>query len=538
MSKNIISGIEARNALLNGINKLADTIKITLGPKGRNVVISNEYSTPYITNDGATIAREIELEDRLENVGVELIKGVSGKTNDLAGDGTTTATILAQALLIEGLKYVEKGYNPLILKEEIDKTVKDIVVKLKGLSTDITSTDEIKNIAKISCGNNEIGDLIGNAMDKIGLNGIITIEESHNTLTKLEIVNGYELNYGYASSYLLTDNSKMVTDFSNPYILITDQKITSIDQIMNILEKVIEVNGNLVIICNTIDESVLSNLILNKLRNIINVSVIKTNDDGENRKNALTDVSIITNGKFISNEANDSLTDISLEDLGRSSQIIIHKDKSSIINGWGIKENTMNHIKSIEKQIQNSVTDFERDTLKERLSKLTGCAAIIKVGALTELEMKEKKMKIEDALCSTKAALKEGILPGGGVTYLYLSKQIKDKTIGSMILKEALQVPFKQLLINSGIIYNDILNKVINSEFGIGYDVLTDEIVDMKKYGIIDSTMVERIALESATNIVSLILTTENIIVDTSKDSLIKKEFNDELLSNSSEGKF
>jgi chaperonin GroEL len=409
---------------------------------------------------------------------------------------------------------------------------------LKKLSTNITTTEEIKNVAKISCGNNEIGDLIGKSMDKIGLNGIISIEESHSTETKLEIVNGYELEYGYASSYLLTDNSKMVADFTDPYILITDQKIISMDQIINILEKVIELNGNLVIICDTIDESVLSNLILNKLRNIINVTVIKTSNDGENRKNALIDVSILTGGRFISSEAKDLLSDLGIEDLGRSSQIRVYKDKANIINGHGLTEEIDDHIKSIEKQIQINSTDFEKDILKQRLSKLTESAAIIKVGALTELEMKEKKMKIEDALCSTKAALKEGILPGGGVTYLYLSKQIDKNTIGYMILKEALQVPFKQLLINSGIIYNDILNKVINKDFGIGYDVTTDKIVNMKENGIIDSTMVERVALESAANIVSLILTTENIVVDVSKESLIKKELNEDLIDSSASGSF
>lgn len=530
MSKNIINGKNARNGLLNGINKLADTIKVTLGPKGRNVVISNEFNTPYITNDGATIAREIEFEDRLENVGVELIKGVTQKTNDLAGDGTTTATILAQALLIEGLKYIEKGYNPLILKEEIDTEIKYLIIKLKKLSTNIISVEEIKNIAKISCGNKEIGELIGESMDKIGLNGIITIEESQSIETKLDIVNGYEFEYGYASSYLLNDNNKMMADFSDPYILITDYKINSMDQIVNMLEKVIEINGNLVIICDSIDEQVLSTLILNKLRNIINLTVIKTNNDGENRKNTLNDIAVLTGGKFISCETNESLQNLTINDLGKSSQIKVFKDKTNIINGKGNIEEIKKHIEFIKKQLNNNMTDFEKDLLQNRLSKLTGSAAIIKVGALTELEMKEKKMKIEDALCSTKAALKEGILPGGGIAYLHLSKQIKNNNVGATILKEALQVPFKQLLINSGIIYNDILNQILKEDFGIGYDVITDKLVNMKEKGIIDSTMVERIALESASNIVSLILTTENVVLDISKDSLLKKEINDEII--------
>lgn len=538
MGKNIIRGLEARNALLSGIDKLADTIKVTLGPKGRNVVIDNEFLNPYITNDGATIAREIELDNRLENVGVELIKEVTQNTNDLAGDGTTTATILAQALLHEGLKYIENGYNPLILKEEITECVKDIVDKMKQLSCEIKTIEEIKNIARISCGNNDIGDLIGESMSKIGLNGLITIEESQSTETTLDIVNGYELDYGYASSFLLTDNSKLVADFSDPYILITDSKIDSVDQIVNILEKIIELNGNLVIFCENIDESVLSNLILNKVRNILNVTVVKVADEGEKRKNILKDISIITGGKFISNDLNTNLSDIEISDLGRSLQIQVFKEKTIIINGKGNINEIEHYINQIENQFEKETVDFEKDILKQRLSRLTGSAAIIKVGALTELEMKEKKMKIEDALCSTKAALKEGILPGGAVTYLYLSQYIKDKNIGSKVLKMALEVPFRQLLINSGLDEEKIYNKVIKQDFGIGYDVVSNKIIDMKKNGIIDPTMVERVALEAAANIVSLILTTENIVIDTSKETLTKKELNDELIESSINGSY
>lgn len=538
MGKNIIRGLEARNALLSGIDKLADTIKVTLGPKGRNVVIDNEFLNPYITNDGATIAREIELDNRLENVGVELIKEVTQNTNDLAGDGTTTATILAQALLHEGLKYIENGYNPLILKEEITECVKDIVDKMKQLSCEIKTIEEIKNIARISCGNNDIGDLIGESMSKIGLNGLITIEESQSTETTLDIVNGYELDYGYASSFLLTDNSKLVADFSDPYILITDSKIDSVDQIVNILEKIIELNGNLVIFCENIDESVLSNLILNKVRNILNVTVVKVADEGEKRKNILKDISIITGGKFISNDLNTNLSDIEISDLGRSLQIQVFKEKTIIINGKGNINEIEHYINQIEHQFEKETVDFEKDILKQRLSRLTGSAAIIKVGALTELEMKEKKMKIEDALCSTKAALKEGILPGGAVTYLYLSQYIKDKNIGNKVLKMALEVPFRQLLINSGLDEEKIYNKVIKQDFGIGYDVVSNKIIDMKKNGIIDPTMVERVALEAAANIVSLILTTENIVIDTSKETLTKKELNDELIESSINGSY
>lgn len=538
MGKNIIRGVEARDALLSGIDKLADTIKVTLGPKGRNVVIANEFLNPYITNDGATIAREIELDNRLENVGVELIKEVTQNTNDLAGDGTTTATILAQALLHEGLKYVEDGYNPLILKEEITECVKDIVDKMKQLSCEIKTIEEIKNIARISCGNNEIGDLIGESMSKIGLNGLITIEESQSTETTLDIVNGYELDYGYASSFLLTDNSKLVADFSDSYILITDSKIDSVDQIVNILEKIIELNGNLVIFCENIDESVLSNLILNKVRNILNVTVVKIADEGEKRKNILKDISIITGGKFISNDLNINLSDIEISDLGRSLQIQVFKEKTIIINGKGNINEIEHYINQIENQFKKETVDFEKDILKQRLSRLTGSAAIIKVGALTELEMKEKKMKIEDALCSTKAALKEGILPGGAVTYLYLSQSMDDKNIGSKVLKMALEVPFRQLLINSGLDEEKIYNKVIKQDFGIGYDVVSNKIIDMKKNGIIDPTMVERVALEAAANIVFLILTTENIVIDTSKETLTKKELNDELIESSINGSY
>ncbi len=531
MSKHIIRGLEARNALLNGINKLADTIKVTLGPKGRNVVIANEYTAPYITNDGATIAREIELDNPLENVGVELIKEVTQKTNDLAGDGTTTATILAQAILIEGLKYVKKGYNPLILKNEINIALKFLVEELKKISTDIKDVEEIKNVAKISCGDSEIGNLIGNAMNKIGLNGLITIEESQTTQTTLEIVNGYELDYGYASSYLLTDNAKMVADFKDPYLLITDYKIITMDQIMNILEKVIQINGNMVIICDSIDDNVLSTLILNKARNIIDITIIKTNNDGEKRKNILTDIAILTGGKFINSEINNSLINVELKDLGRASQIKVSKDITHIIYGQGLKKEISQHVELLKNQLMDEKVEFEKEIFSQRLSKFTENAAIIKVGALSKLEMKERKMKIEDALCSTKAALKEGILPGGGVTYLYLAKKIKEKNLGFMILKTSLEMPFKQLLINSGLNYKNILRIIQKKDFGIGYDVTKDKIVDMRKAGIINSTMVERVALESAVSIVSLILTTENVVVDISKESLVKKEINDALIT-------
>lgn len=538
MSKNIVNGMEARNNLLNGINKIADTIKVTLGPKGRNVIIANEYLSPYITNDGATIAREIELSDKLENVGAELIKEVALKTNDLAGDGTTTATILAQAILVEGLKYVEKGYNPLILKDEINNAVTSIIKKLKELSHDIKDIEEIKNIAKISCGDTEIGNLIGQAMGKIGINGMITVEESPSSKTQLDIVNGYELDYGYISSYLITDTSRMVADFNEPYLLITDHKIKSMDQIVTILEKIIEINGSLVIICDDIEENVLSTLILNKMRNIINITVIKTNNDGEKRKNILNDIAILTGGKFISSEIENSLSKTNFEDLGKSTQIKVYKDKTNIINGKGLKIDIDNHIENLQKQLNLQTTNFEKDNLKERLAKLTESAAIIKVGALTELEMKERKMKVEDALCSTKAALKEGILPGGGIAYFYLSKLIEGKNIGHLILKKALQVPFKQLLINSGIDYNNVVKDIEEKEFGIGYDVITNKIIDMKQSGIIDSTMVERVALESAASIASLILTTENVVVDLTNETEIKKDINDNLLSSSESGLF
>lgn len=538
MGKSIISGINARNALLNSINKLADTIKVTLGPKGKNVVIANEFLIPYITNDGATIAREIEFDDRLENVGVELVKGVTQSTNELAGDGTTTAIILAQALLQEGLKYIENGYNPLILKSEIEKCIKQLVKEIKKLSNEVKTVEEIKNIAKISCSNNEIGDLIGEAMNKIGLNGNITIEESQSINTTLNIVSGYQLDYGYVSSFLQTDNSKQVADFKNPYILITDYKILSIDIILPVLEKIIEINGNLVIFCESIDDSVLSNLILNKVRNILNITIIKVANEGERRKNILTDIAIITGGNYFSKEAELEFNNITLNNLGKASQIQVYKDKTIIINGNGDEDKFSKYISEIKNQLESQNIEFEKDILKERISRLTGCAAIIKVGALTELELKEKKMKIEDALCSTKAALKEGILPGGEITYLYLSKYLQEKNIGEKVLKHALSVPFKQLLINSGLEYEEIYNKIKNEKFGIGCNVYNNKIVDMKKEGIIDPTAVSRIALESAANIVSLILTTESIVVDTSKETLNKKEFNEEILNNSISGTY
>lgn len=547
MQKRILSSDAARKALIKGIDQLADTIKATLGPKGRNVVIANEYTGPYITNDGATIAREFILEDAFENVGIELVKEVALKTNDLAGDGTTTATLLAQKMIYDGIQYINDGYSPMFIKDGIKKAVNQAVEYLQNISRQITTNEQIHDVACISSGEKIIGEIIAEAIEQIGKEALISIEESRGTKTELEIVKGYRIDEGYVSPYMLTDKAKMVTDLKNPYILITPEQITDINQIVSILERLIERNENLVLISDTISEEVLSTLVLNKMQNILNVVAIKAPSSHERRKMILEDIAAVTGGKVISAELGLPLESMTLDDLGRAERIKVFKDTSIIVEGHADEQQLNQRIEQVRHLLDETALDFEKNELRERLAKLSESAAIIKVGALSELEMKEKKMKIEDALCATRAAIKEGVLAGGGVSYLNTAKYLEDiskelveeEKIGFDITISALKEPTYQLLVNAGIRnIQTLFDQITTLDKDVGYDIRTSQFVDMYECGIIDPVTVEKVALQSASSIASLILTTDSVLVDVTTESIIKKDLNDQLLSDSVNGLF
>lgn len=545
MRKKIISNDLARKSLMDGIDQLADTIKATLGPRGRNVVIANEYTGPYITNDGATIAREFILEEPFENVGIELVKEVALKTNDLAGDGTTTAILLAQKMINEGVRYIDEGCNPMMIKSSMKKAV-DMAIKHLTLSTqEIVIPIQVRDIAAISSGEAEIGELLANAIEQIGDKALITIEESKSTVTELEIVQGYTIDEGYISPYMVNNQGKSLTEFKNPYFLITGEKIDNIEQIANILQKLIEVNGSLVLISDTISEEVLSTLILNKVQNILNVVAIKAPSTHERRKEILEDIAIVTGGKVIDKELGLTLEGVNIEDLGRAGQIVVEKESSMIVEGKANEEQLTQKREQITHLMDHASSEFERDRLEQRLANLSESAAILKVGALSELEMKEKKMKIEDALCATRVAIKEGILPGGGLAYLntakYLQSYLKeasiDECIGLQIIIDSLKEPINQLLINAGVKnIHPYIKRLEETDAVTGYNIHTLELVDMFEAGIIDPSTVEKVALQSASSIASLILTTESVLVDTSMDSIIKKDLNQQLINDSAAG--
>ena len=545
MRKKIITNDLARKSLMDGINCLADTIKATLGPRGRNVVIANEYVGPYITNDGATIAREFILEEPFENVGIELVKEVALKTNDLAGDGTTTAILLAQKMINEGMRYIDEGCNPMMIKTSMKKAV-NMASKHLSLSTQaIVIPNQVRDIATISSGEMEIGELLAEAIEKIGESALITIEESKSATTELVIVQGYKLDEGYISPYMLNNQAKALTEFKNPYFLITNEKINTIDQISGILQKLIEIDGNLVLISDVISEEVLSTLILNKVQNILNVVAIKAPSTHERRKEVLEDIAIVTGGKLIDKELGFTLEGVKIEDLGRAGQIVVEKTSSMIIEGNAIEVQLTQKRKQINHLMDTASNEFERDYLEQRLANLSESAAILKVGASSELEMKEKKMKIEDALCAIRVAIKEGILPGGGLAYLntakYLQSYLKeasiDECIGLQIMIDSLKEPINQLLINAGV--KNILpyiKRLEETDAVTGYNIHTLELVDMFEAGIIDPSTVEKVALQSAASIASLILTTESVLVDTSMESVIKKDLNQRLINDSVAG--
>ena len=523
MSKVIKFGEDARKSLLNGVNTLADTVKVTLGPKGRNVVLDKGYGAPLITNDGVTIAKEIELDDKFENMGASLVKEVSTKTNDVAGDGTTTATVLAQAMIKEGVKNVAAGADPMAIKRGMDKALAVAVDEIKKISSEVNGKEDIARVASISANNEEIGSLIADAMEKVTTNGVITLEESKTSNTGVKVVRGMQFNKGYVSPYMVTDAEKMEAVIDNPYILITDKKISNIQDILPILENLMKQSAQLVIICDDMDGDALSTIVLNKIRGVLNVVVVKAPEYGDKKKAMLQDIAILTGGEVISTDLGLDLKEVTVEQLGRAKQITVTKDYTTIVDGAGDKKQITARVDDIKAQAKlESTSEFDKKSLNERVAKLAGGVAVIEVGATTEVEMKEKKLRIEDALAATKAAVEEGIVAGGGTAYINIIPEVSklaDKLeggeqIGAKILISSLESPIRQIAINAGSEPALVVEKVKNSKAGIGFNALTDEYVDMKKAGIVDPTKVTRSALENATSVASMILTTESIVTD------------------------
>ena len=522
MAKDIQYGEEARRKLLNGVNKLADTVKVTLGPKGRNVVLGKSFGAPLITNDGVTIAKDIELPDKFENMGAQLVKQVSEKTNDVAGDGTTTATVLAQSMIKEGVKNVAAGGDPMAIKRGMDKTTNKAVEILKKISVPVSGKDDIARVASISADNEEVGNLIADAMEKVSTNGVITIEESKTSNTELNIVEGMQFDKGYVSPYMVTDTEKMTADMDNPYILITDKKIDNIQEILPLLEGLMKMSGKLVIICDDIEGEALSTLILNKLRGVLNVVAVKAPGYGDKRKAYLQDIAILTGGEVITSDLGLELKDTSIEQLGRAKQVKIEKDKTIIVDGAGDKQQIADRVGQLRAQIKDEKSEYEKEQLQERLAKLAGGVAVIGVGAATEVEMKDRKLRIEDALSATRAAVEEGIVAGGGTAYINIIPELQksvneltgDEKIGGKIILRALEEPVRQIAINAGLEPAVILENVKKQKEGIGFDAKHEEYVDMKKAGIVDPMKVSRSALQNAESVASMILTTESIVAE------------------------
>ncbi len=530
MIKEIKFGEEARKKLLDGVNKLADTVKVTLGPKGRNVVLDKKFGAPLITNDGVTIAKEIELEDSFENMGAQLVKEVSIKTNDIAGDGTTTATVLAQSMIKEGIKNVAAGGDPMAIKRGMDMAVKVAIEGLKEISSQVNGKDDIKRVASISANSEEIGSLISDAMEKVTKDGVITIEESKTSNTVLEIVQGMQFDKGYVSPYMVTDTEKMETIMDNPFILITDKKISNIQEIVPLLESLMQQSAKLVIVCDDIEADALSTLVLNKLRGILNVVVVKAPSYGDKRKSMLEDMAILTGAELITSDLGLDLKDTEISQLGMAKQVKVEKDKTIIVDGMGEKSKIDERISLIKSQIAEEKSEFDKENLQERLAKISGGVAVIGVGAATETEMKEKKLRIEDALSATKAAVEEGIVAGGGTAFITVSSKVEnlykelngDEKLGVKIVLKALEEPVKQIALNAGLEPANILEKVKNSEDEIGFDAKNEQYVNMKELGIVDPTKVSRSALQNAASIASMILTTESLVTNKKENCCCK----------------
>lgn len=522
MAKQIKFGEDARKSLLEGVNKLADTVKVTLGPKGRNVVLDKSFGAPLITNDGVTIAKDIELEDKFENMGARLVKEVSEKTNDVAGDGTTTATVLAQSMIKEGVKNVAAGADPMAMKRGIDKAVNSAVEELKKISVPVNGKEDIARVASISANNDEVGELIAEAMEKVSKDGVITIEESKTSNTELNVVEGMQFDKGYVSPYMVTDTEKMEAVVDNPYILITDKKISNIQEILPLLENLMQQSGKLVIICDDIEGEALSTLVLNKLRGVLNVVAVKAPGFGDKRKAMLQDIAILTGGEVITSDLGLELKDTQIEQLGRARQVKVQKENTIIVDGAGDKQQIADRVGQIKAQINETKSEYDKEGLQERLAKMAGGVAVIEVGAATETEMKDKKLRIEDALSATKAAVEEGIVAGGGTALINVAPAV-EKTVegltggeklGATIVLKALEEPVKQIARNAGLEPAVIADNVKKAEVGVGFDASKEEYVDMKKSGIVDPTKVTRSALQNAASIASMVITTESLVAD------------------------
>jgi len=526
MAKEIKYGAEARQALEAGVNKLADTVRVTLGPKGRNVVLDKSYGAPLITNDGVTIAKEIELEDAFENMGAQLVKEVATKTNDVAGDGTTTATVLAQAMINAGMKNLAAGANPIILRKGMKKATDCAVESIKSMSTTVTGKDQIAKVAAISAGDEEVGQMVADAMEKVSRDGVITIEESKTMQTELDLVEGMQFDRGYISAYMCSDMDKMEAVLDDPFILITDKKISNIQELLPVLEQIVQSGAKLLIIAEDVEGEALTTLIVNKLRGTFNVVAVKAPGYGDRRKAMLEDIAILTGGQVISADLGLDLKDVTMNMLGRAKSVKIQKENTVIVDGVGDKNVIASRIGQIKAQIEETTSDFDREKLQERLAKLAGGVAVIRVGAATETEMKEAKLRMEDALNATRAAVEEGVISGGGSAYIHASKKVEalvaelsgDEKTGAEIVLKALEAPLYHIAANAGLEGSVIINKVYESEPGFGYDALRDEYVNMVETGILDPAKVTRSALQNATSVASTFLTTESAVANIKED--------------------
>ncbi len=527
MAKEIKFGAEARAALEAGVDKLANTVKVTLGPKGRNVVLDKSFGAPLITNDGVTIAKDIELEDGFENMGAQLVKEVATKTNDVAGDGTTTATVLAQAMVNEGIKNLAAGANPIILRKGMKKACECAVDAIAKMSSKVTGKDQIAKVAAISAGDEFVGEMVADAMEKVSNDGVITIEESKTMKTELDLVEGMQFDRGYVSAYMATDMDKMEANLDNPYILITDKKISNIQEILPLLEQVVQSSAKLLIIAEDVEGEALTTLVINKLRGTFNVVAVKAPGYGDRRKAMLEDIAILTGGTVISEEVGLDLKDATLEQLGRAKSVKVQKENTIIVDGMGDKDAISSRITQIRAQIEETTSDFDKEKLQERLAKLAGGVAVIRVGAATETEMQEAKLRMEDALAATRAAVEEGIISGGGSAYIHASKKVAelasslegDEKTGANIILKALESPLMIIAQNAGLEGAVIINKVRESEAGTGFDVLKEEYADMVQAGIVDPAKVTRSALQNATSVASTLLTTESVVSTIKEDS-------------------
>ena len=527
MAKEIKFGVEARSALEAGVNKLADTVRVTLGPKGRNVVLDKSFGAPLITNDGVTIAKEVELEDAFENMGAQLVKEVATKTNDVAGDGTTTATVLAQAMINEGMKNLAAGANPIILRKGMKKATETAVDSIRSMSSKLSGKAQIAKVAAISAGDEQVGEMVADAMEKVTGDGVITIEESKTMKTELDMVEGMQFDRGYLSAYMATNMDKMEAELDNPYILITDKKISNIQEILPLLEQVVQASARLLIIAEDVEGEALSTLVINKLRGTFNVVAVKAPGYGDRRKEMLKDIAILTGGQVISEELGLDLKETTMDQLGRAKSVKVQKENTIIVDGEGDKAEIEARIAQIKNQIEETTSDFDREKLQERLAKLAGGVAVVRVGAATETEMQEAKLRMEDALAATRAAVEEGIIAGGGSAYIHASKEVAkmaaslegDEKTGANIILKALEAPLRRIAENAGLEGSVIIDKVRSEEPGFGFNALTEEYVNMVDNGILDPAKVTRSALQNATSVASTLLTTESVVANIKEDA-------------------